>query len=307
MKIKEIADDLFFVERGFLNGNHFIYKSDKPTLIDSGYKAGLGDTLRILAELDINVSSIESIINTHCHCDHIGGNNYLQNKSKCSIGLHKIGKYFIDMRDSWSTWWRYYDQEADFFHCSKALDDGDVIHIGPHAFELIYTPGHSADGIVLFNRVHKFLISSDTLWERDAAVLTIRIEGSKAGFDLFNSIQKIEHLPVEKVYPGHGRAFTDFSGAIARAKKRLKSLIKDPQKIGQDVIKKIIIYTLMMHRQIPENRLLPQLMESYWYKETVDLYFEGHYEEKYNEVITDFLRRGIIKNHDKILSTTVAP
>ncbi len=32
----EILDDLFFIERGYLNCNHFVYRSPAPVLIDSG-------------------------------------------------------------------------------------------------------------------------------------------------------------------------------------------------------------------------------------------------------------------------------
>ena len=35
----EILEDLFFIERGYLNANHFVYRGDPPTLIDTGYIA----------------------------------------------------------------------------------------------------------------------------------------------------------------------------------------------------------------------------------------------------------------------------
>jgi len=48
-------------------------------------------------------------------------------------------------------------------------------------------------------------------------------------------------------------------------------------------------------------------MGTYWFKETVDLFFNGEYEEKYNEVMNDFLRRNIVKRKDGALFTTVKP
>ena len=33
----EILPDLFFVQRGYLNGNHFVYRADRPVLIDTAY------------------------------------------------------------------------------------------------------------------------------------------------------------------------------------------------------------------------------------------------------------------------------
>jgi hypothetical protein len=37
MKTVEIMDELFFIHRGYLNGNHFVYRSKEPVLIDTGY------------------------------------------------------------------------------------------------------------------------------------------------------------------------------------------------------------------------------------------------------------------------------
>ena len=37
MSALEITDDLFFIERGYLNGNHFVFRSKDPILIDTGY------------------------------------------------------------------------------------------------------------------------------------------------------------------------------------------------------------------------------------------------------------------------------
>jgi len=123
----EILKDLYFIERGFLNANHFVYRSENPTLIDTAYIADYDETTGLIEQLDVKLSDVELIVSTHCHCDHIGGNKRIQDQSGCDIALHKIGKYFIDTRDDWATWWQYYNQEAAFFDCTMALNDGDVL------------------------------------------------------------------------------------------------------------------------------------------------------------------------------------
>jgi glyoxylase-like metal-dependent hydrolase (beta-lactamase superfamily II) len=102
------------------------------------------------------------------------------------------------------------------------LEDGDVVDIGPYAFRLIYTPGHASDGVVLYNEKNKMLISSDTLWERDMAVLNIRVEGSTASHRMLDSLEKLEPLEVKMAYPGHGLPFSDFRGAIRRSRIRIQ-------------------------------------------------------------------------------------
>ncbi len=44
----------------------------------------------------------------------------------------------------------------------------------------------------------KILISSDTLWEFDMAVMTIRVEGSMALLHMQESLQKLESLDVKE-------------------------------------------------------------------------------------------------------------
>ena len=307
MAENEILKDLFFIERGFLNGNHFVYRSDCPVLIDTGYISGFDETEDLITRLGVNLPDISLIISTHTHCDHIGGNNRIQQKSGCDIALHKVGKYFMDSRDDWSTWWRYYNQEAEFFKCTRSLEDGEMITLGPHQFQVLYAPGHASDGIVLYNRREKILISADTLWQTDMAAMTLRVEGSRALFHMLESLQKIEALDVQTVYPGHGRPFHDMPKAIDRSKQRIDNFLRHPENIGDDVLKKIIVYTLMMKKSMPADTLFGYLMDTYWFKETVDLYFKGQYEAKYDEVINSFLSRGIIRQENGSLSTTVKP
>lgn len=307
MPVREILPDLFFIQRGFLSGNHFAYRSDNPVLIDTAYKSGLAETLSLIAGAGIDISRTSLIINTHCHCDHIGGNRKIQDISNCRVAMSRIGKHFIDSKDDWSTWWKYYAQEADFFSCSTALDDGDTIMVGPYEFQCIYTPGHASDGIVLYQPENRALISSDTLWEYDMAVMTVRIEGSRALFCMMESVERIARLPVDVVYPGHGAAFTDFEGAIHRARSRLSRFIQDPRSVGRDLIKKIMVYTLMMKTAIDSSEFLEHLMRTHWYPETVNLYFSGEHKNTYNEILNDLIDRGIVYQKDGQLLTSITP
>lgn len=307
MLVQEIMKGLFFVERGYLNGNHFVYRSEQPVLIDTGYVSDFNITEKIITSLGVNIADVRRIIGTHCHCDHIGGNRLIQDRSGCDIAMHRIGKHFIDTKDDWSTWWTYYHQKADFFNCTQTLEDGDVISIGPHEFQVIYTPGHSADGIVLYNPKEKILLSSDTLWQNDLPVITIRIEGSRALFSFQESLEKIESLNVNRVYPGHGKPFTQFKDAVVSCKDKLNRYLEHPERIGTDLLKKIMIYTLMMHLSVQADTFFDHLMETWWFKETVDLYFNKDYETKYQQILESFLARGIVKQKEGQFFTTVKP
>ena len=139
------------------------------------------------------------------------------------------------------------------------------------------------------------------------AVMTLRVEGSLALFHLQESLQKLEALDVKKIYPGHGRPFNDIKKAILKSMAKIERYLHDRDMIGNDLIKKIIVYTLLMKKIIKEKDLFPYLMDTYWFKETVDLYFNSEYEMKYNEIMNTFFERGIIKRENENLFTTVKP
>lgn len=307
MRVDEILEDFFFMERGYLNGNHFVYRSASPVLIDTGYIGDFADTEKAITGLGIRLCDVSLIINTHTHCDHIGGNAAIQQQSGCDIALHRIGKHFIDTRDDWSTWWRYYNQEARFFRCTRSLEDGDLICIGPHRFQVLHTPGHASDGIVLYNRREKILLSADTLWENDVAVMTLRVEGSSAVFQMQDSLEKLAPLDVKRVFPGHGPPFDDVKKALEKSRKKIQAYLKDRTLIGRDLLKKIIMYTLLMKKGMREDALFPYLMHTIWYRETVDLYFHRDYQGMYRETIDGLLQKGVIRRDHGILLPLVRP
>ncbi len=303
----EIAQDLYFIERGYLNANHFVYRSEKPVLIDTGYLADFDQTVALIEQLGVHLPDVALIVGTHCHCDHIGGHKKIQDLSGCDIALHKIGKYSIDTRNDWATWRRYFNQEADFFDCTVELNDGDVLSVGPHEFTVIHTPGHAAEGIVLYNRKQKLLISADALWRNDMALINLRIEGSAAPFQMLESLDKIEALDVRVVYPGHGPPFTDVKKALDQTGKRLQYFLNHREQMGLDLIKKIIVFTVMMQKSIAEASFFDSLMQTHWYKETVELFCDGEYRPIYETIMADFIKRGIVNLRNGRLSTTVKP
>ena len=306
MNTLEILPGFFFVERGYLNANHFVYRCNRPVLIDSGYVAHVDHTQRLLSDLRLDLARTALIVNTHCHCDHIGGNHRIQKFSGCEIALHNVGRHFIDTRDDWSTWWRYYDQEAEFFDCTRGLEDGDVVVVGPYEFQVIYTPGHASDGIVLYHAGEKILISSDALWEKDIPVITLRIEGSRALFDVLASLEKLRHLEVCMVYPGHGTPFSDFKKAIARSEKRIRAYLQRREDLGNDQLKRIIVYTVLMRPGIDAATFFEHLMGTIWFPETCDFFFDADYRKTYDEVMAGLVARGILRIKQRRLFATVA-
>ena len=87
MELIQIGKNTYYIKN---NTNIGIYKINEKDiyLIDTGNDTDAGK--KILKIINDNNFTIKGIINTHSHADHIGGNNYIQNKTNTNIYAHKL-------------------------------------------------------------------------------------------------------------------------------------------------------------------------------------------------------------------------
>jgi len=169
-------------------------KTGKGAVIDPG-----GDEERILSEVKKAGLSIEYIIATHGHADHVCGNRRLKEASGAPIVMHEADAVFFAKHEVI----RYFSMLG--LEASPPVDiqvlDGDVISIGNEKLQVIHTPGHTPGGICLYNAPDLF--TGDTLFVGGLG-RTDFPGGSHS--ELMASIAgKLMILPPETiVWPGHG-------------------------------------------------------------------------------------------------------
>jgi glyoxylase-like metal-dependent hydrolase (beta-lactamase superfamily II) len=85
---------------------------------------------------------------------------------------------------------------------------------------VIASPGHDPESMVLHEPELELLISADALWQNGFGIVFPEVEGGARGFDAVRAtLDRLAGLRVRAVIPGHGPAFADFDGAIARARR----------------------------------------------------------------------------------------
>lgn len=169
-------------------------KSNKAAVIDPG-----GDEGKILITLSEMGCSLEKIIATHGHPDHVCGIRRLQEASGAKIVMHREDAAFFGKPEV-GQYFAMLGMEA----CPPVdieVEDGDEITIGEERLQVIHTPGHTPGGICLYQAPNLF--TGDSLFVGGIG----RTDFPGGSYQqLVDSIrEKLFILPAETlVWPGHG-------------------------------------------------------------------------------------------------------
>jgi len=145
------------------------------------------------------------LLNTHCHIDHVLGNNFVASTFKIGLEIHAND---LATLNSVADYGHLYG-----FNCEPSpqpiafLKDGDMINFGNSKLEVRYVPGHSAGHIVLVSFEDKFVICGDVLFR--GSIGRTDLPGGDYN-TLINSIKtKLLTLADNfKIYSGHGPSTT---------------------------------------------------------------------------------------------------
>lgn len=151
----------------------------------------------------INSKNLKPIkqIYTHCHVDHILGNNFIYNTFGLKPEIHEAGLKFLQ---NGHTQGQVYGFEMDVnVEPELFIEHGDIVKFGNSQLKAVYTPGHADGSICFISNNDRFVITGDVLF-RDSIG---RTDFPTGDFDiLMESIhQQLFILDDDfTVYCGHG-------------------------------------------------------------------------------------------------------
>ncbi len=134
-------------------------KTQRAAVVDPG-----GEVDKLLAELTTLGLTLEKIILTHGHMDHVGGTFELAKRTGVPIeGPHKEDAFWIDILDLQAGMMGFEPQPV--FTPSRWLVSGDVVTVGYSTLEILHCPGHTPGHVVLFSRPDKLAWVGDVLFQ----------------------------------------------------------------------------------------------------------------------------------------------
>src|SRR5450755_155568 len=226
---------------------HALVGKDGWALIDTGMgtpeaRAAFAAWLK---QAGLSLATLQAIVLTHHHPDHVGLSGDLQAQSGAAVYMHPIDEASLQI--IWSgtiprrfehvssffqqhglppteLWYTHADQKAMRQVISvpphdkiTLVEDGQSLDLLGDSYRVIWTPGHSDGHICLFRERDGVFLAADHVLPRitpNIGLYSDRDRPNPLG-DYLASLRKVSPLPASMVLPGHGEPFTDLAGRTA--------------------------------------------------------------------------------------------
>jgi glyoxylase-like metal-dependent hydrolase (beta-lactamase superfamily II) len=164
-----------------------------PVLID----AGVGRTAHLDALAAHAADGPARVIVTHAHPDHASGAPALTQR----FPRARFAKVPWPERDA--------ALPVEF----AALTDGEWIETGEGRLQVVHTPGHAPDHVILWHGASRTAFTADLLVKGGTVVIPATRGGRLA--DYLHSLQRVADLQPRRALPAHGPAIEDPLALIA--------------------------------------------------------------------------------------------
>ena len=192
MKIKVI-------DPGFSGSNSYIIYDEKS---GDGVMVDPGSDGKMLLAKSVGIN-IKYIILTHAHFDHIGGLEFLAEKTGAHVVIHEIEAPALT--DTSYNLCLLAGEKENKKGADITVKDGDELTVGDINLKFIHTPGHTKGSMCIFAG-DKDLITGDTLFR--GCIGRTDLKGGNSN-DILKSVNKIAKFDEDiTIYPGHGEVST---------------------------------------------------------------------------------------------------
>ena len=142
--------------------------------------------------------SVEWVLDTHPHADHLSAAHYLKGRTGAPTG---IGERIVDVQELWKDIYNLPDLKADGSQWDRLFAQGERFKVGEVDAHVLFSPGHTLASVSYVIGDAAFV--HDTLFMPDSGTARADFPGGSA-HALWRSLQGILALPDEtRLFTGH--------------------------------------------------------------------------------------------------------
>jgi glyoxylase-like metal-dependent hydrolase (beta-lactamase superfamily II) len=190
-----------FVFNPFQENTYVLYdETGEGIIIDPGCYESF-EKKQLTEWIDDKGIGITGVYNTHCHIDHVLGNDFC--KDHFSVPLHIPEKEADIFRAVKSYAFNYGINAYREAEVDAYLHEDDEIRFGNTVLKVMFIPGHAPGHLVFYNEEQKICMAGDVLFQRSIGRTDLPGGDHET---LIRSIREKLFLLDEEtvVYPGHG-------------------------------------------------------------------------------------------------------
>jgi hydroxyacylglutathione hydrolase len=181
-----VAENCFFAARD---------GSDAAIVVDPGEEAD-----RLIAALDEHGLSVEAILLTHTHFDHVGAVTPLARHTGAPVYCPELEKHVLADIMSYVPWAGFGPFES--YDADELVSGGERLELAGLEIDVLFTPGHSPGHVTYSIPSERAVFSGDVLFQ--GAVGRTDLPGGDTATLMRTLAELVKRLPDETtVYPGH--------------------------------------------------------------------------------------------------------
>jgi glyoxylase-like metal-dependent hydrolase (beta-lactamase superfamily II) len=212
-----------------------------------------------LQQLGLGTATLQAIVLTHHHPDHVGLSGELHEQSGARVYMHPLDEAAINRNWAGSLperfervsqffaqhgmphtelWYTKADQKAmrgiirvPPHEAISLVEDGEYLDLLGEPYKIFWVPGHADGQICLLRERDGVFLSADHVLPRITPNVGLYSEFDRPNplGDYLASLAKVANLPATLVLPGHGEPFNDLGGRtgeiVAHHEERLAQIL----------------------------------------------------------------------------------
>jgi hydroxyacylglutathione hydrolase len=183
---------------GMVQENCYLFRrdgSDRALIVDPGDEAD-----RLLHAIDSLGVTLDGILLTHTHFDHIGAVAPVARATRAQVWVPEIEKGVLADINSYVPWPEFGPFED--YDAEHTLSGGEKLELAGFEIDVIFTPGHSPGHVTFSIPDETAVFSGDVLFQ--GSVGRTDLPGGDWSTLLESIRALVDDLPEEtRVYPGH--------------------------------------------------------------------------------------------------------